>query len=78
MIETDAPYLTPHPHRGKRNEPGYVVLVAEKLAGLTGATVAEVAERTSRTALAFFGLQERTQIESIETQITADFDMGSS
>ncbi len=62
LIETDAPYLTPHPQRGKRNEPGYVALVAEKLAELSGASVAEVAERTSRTALEFFGLQERAQI----------------
>jgi TatD DNase family protein len=58
LVETDAPYLTPHPHRGKRNEPGYVALVAEKLAALTGVSVANVAQRTSRTAQAFFGLQE--------------------
>ena len=56
LIETDAPYLTPHPHRGKRNEPGYVALVAQKLAELTGASVAEIAQRTSQTAQAFLGL----------------------
>ncbi len=56
LIETDAPYLTPHPHRGKRNEPGYVALVAEKLAALTGVSVAEIAQRTSQTAQEFFGL----------------------
>ena len=58
LIETDAPYLTPHPYRGKRNEPGYVALVAEKLAELTGASVAETARRTSALALEFFGLTE--------------------
>jgi len=63
LIETDAPYLTPHPHRGKRNEPGYVALVAQKLAELTGVSVAAVAHRTSRTAQEFFGLQERAQIK---------------
>ncbi len=32
LVETDAPFLTPHPHRGERNEPAYVVFVAEKIA----------------------------------------------
>lgn len=58
LIETDAPYLTPHPYRGKRNEPGYVALVAEKMAQLTDASVAETARRTSALALEFFGLTE--------------------
>lgn len=58
LIETDAPYLTPHPYRGKRNEPGYVALVAEKVAQLTDASVAETARRTSALALEFFGLTE--------------------
>ncbi len=58
LIETDAPYLTPHPYRGKRNEPGDVALVAEKVAELTGALVVDVAQRTSALALEFFGLTE--------------------
>ena len=58
LIETDAPYLTPHPYRGKRNEPGYVALVAEKVAQLTATSLADVAQRTSALALAFFGLTE--------------------
>jgi len=56
LIETDAPYLTPHPYRGKRNEPGYVALVAQKIAGLTGVPVAEIAQCTSQTAQEFFGI----------------------
>ncbi len=56
LIETDAPYLTPHPYRGKRNEPGYVALVAEKVAGLLGETPAEIARQTSARSIAFFGL----------------------
>jgi TatD DNase family protein len=36
LIETDCPYLAPHPYRGKRNEPGYVKLVAEQIAEIKG------------------------------------------
>lgn len=46
LIETDCPYLTPHPYRGKRNEPAYVKLVAEKIAEIKGITWEEVAEQT--------------------------------
>ena len=56
LLETDAPYLTPHPYRGQRNEPAHVRLVAEKLAELWNLTVAQVAELTSTTARAFFRL----------------------
>lgn len=55
MIETDAPYLTPHPYRGQRNEPAHVVLVAEALARLHGRSLAEVAAQTTETAAQFFG-----------------------
>lgn len=54
LIETDAPYLTPHPYRGKRNEPAYVTLVAEEIARLKGISVEEVAEATTNNALNFF------------------------
>lgn len=56
MIETDAPYLAPHPYRGKRNEPSYVPLVAEEIARLKGISVEEVAERTTQNAEQFFKL----------------------
>ncbi len=46
LVETDAPFLAPPPHRGKRNEPAFVVEVARKLAALRGLTLAEVAHAT--------------------------------
>lgn len=55
VIETDSPYLAPHPHRGKRNEPAYVALVAERIAALMGMDLASVAEATSHNAEALFG-----------------------
>ena len=42
VVETDAPYLTPHPYRGKRNEPAYLSLVVEKLAEIYGISVTEI------------------------------------
>jgi len=42
LVETDAPFLAPPPHRGKRNEPAFVVEVARKLAALRGTTIEEV------------------------------------
>lgn len=57
FIETDGPYLTPMPHRGKRNEPAYVRFVAEKIAQIKGISVDEVADQTCRNALKFFKIQ---------------------
>ena len=54
LTETDSPYLTPHPHRGKRNEPAMVVLVAEKIAALKGIGVEEVGEAATRNLRAVF------------------------
>lgn len=58
MIETDAPYLAPHPYRGKRNEPSYVPLVAEEIARQKELTVDEVARVTTSNAIKFFKLDE--------------------
>ena len=54
MIETDAPYLTPVPHRGKANRPAYVRHVAEALAALKGESLERVAEVTSANFLRLF------------------------
>ena len=54
LIETDAPYLTPHPNRGKRNEPLYVSLVAKKIAELKEITYQEVCEQTMKNACKLF------------------------
>ncbi len=54
LIETDAPYLTPHPHRGERNEPYYTVFVASKMAELLGLTVEEIEFLTTKNAKNLF------------------------
>ena len=56
MIETDAPYLTPMPHRGKPNEPAYLRHTAEFCAGVFGVSYDELAERTTATAKRFYGI----------------------
>lgn len=57
LIETDAPYLTPHPYRGKRNEPAYVKLVAEEIAMIKGISLAEVAKATTDNAKRLFRIE---------------------
>lgn len=56
MIETDGPYLAPVPHRGKRNEPAFVVEVAKAIADIKGLILEEIDRETTRNAVAFFGL----------------------
>ena len=57
MIETDAPYLAPVPFRGKRNDSGYVHLVAEKIAQIKGVTAEEVAQATWDNGKRFFNIK---------------------
>lgn len=57
LIETDAPYLAPHPYRGKRNEPAYVRLVAEEIARLREMDLEELAQITTKNALQFFRIK---------------------
>ena len=54
MVETDSPYLTPKPFRGKQNMPAYVLHVAEKIAQLKGISLEEVAESTTKAAYSLF------------------------
>jgi TatD DNase family protein len=56
LLETDAPYLAPHPHRGQRNEPAYVPLIAQALAGLYHVSIEEIGVQTSMTVLDCFGI----------------------
>ena len=56
VLETDSPYLTPFPHRGKRNESGYITLVAQKLAEIKNISIEEVAEITTVNAIEVFGV----------------------
>lgn len=56
LLETDSPYLTPVPHRGKRNESSYVVHIAEKIAQIKGCTLEHVAEVTTANAFEMFEL----------------------
>lgn len=54
LIETDCPYLAPIPHRGKRNEPAYVALVAEEIARIKGLSVADIDRATTENAERLF------------------------
>lgn len=55
VLETDAPYLAPMPHRGKRNEPDYILKVAEKIAEIKKISVEEVAAVTTQNSIDVFG-----------------------
>jgi len=56
ILETDAPYLSPTPHRGKRNEPAYLKLVAERLAEIKGISLKEVSRITSENTQELYSL----------------------
>lgn len=58
LIETDSPYLTPPPYRGRRNEPAYVRYVAEEIARLRGLDVEYVTSQTTANGLQVFGIAE--------------------
>jgi TatD DNase family protein len=55
LLETDSPYLAPHPHRGGRNEPAFIPVIAAKLSEITGRPMAEIGEVTSRNTVHLFG-----------------------
>lgn len=58
LVETDAPYLTPIPYRGKRNTPAYIPYIVERLATVRGITTDEMAQASTRNALRLFNLPD--------------------
>ncbi|WP_297376498.1 TatD family hydrolase [uncultured Helcococcus sp.] len=58
FLETDAPYLTPVPHRGKRNEPKYTHFVAERLAKMRVEDLSYIKEETNKNTMKFFGIED--------------------
>lgn len=57
LLETDAPYLAPHPFRGKRNESSYVTLIAEAAAEIKQLSLAEIAKQTTENAVRLFNIK---------------------
>ena len=56
LLETDAPYLAPTPYRGKRNEPSYLIEVAQKLSDIHESSLETMAEKTTENAVKLFNL----------------------
>ncbi len=54
VLETDAPYLAPHPHRGKRNKSSYLVIIAEKIAQIYNLPIEKIAQQTTKNARSVF------------------------
>ncbi|MCB9547233.1 MAG: TatD family hydrolase [Myxococcales bacterium] len=64
LIETDAPFLAPVPHRGKRNEPSFVVHTAQEVAALRGETFEAVAAQTRANTIQLFGLPDPQSVQA--------------
>lgn len=56
LIETDAPYLTPHPHRGERNEPSFTTFIADKMSELSSVSRLEMEQLTAQNSAKLFGI----------------------
>ena len=56
LVETDSPYLTPHPHRGERNEPSYTHLVAQKMSQLSNLSIEQISNTTTTNAKNLFNI----------------------
>jgi TatD DNase family protein len=57
MLETDSPFLAPHPFRGKRNEPAFLIYIAQKVAEIKNMDLEEISEKTTENAIKFFNLK---------------------
>jgi TatD DNase family protein len=73
LVETDSPYLSPHPFRGQTNEPARVALTAQRIAELRGSTLPELATATSANARRLFGLPQPGSAESSTAQRQGSF-----
>ncbi|HEX8039642.1 MAG TPA: TatD family hydrolase [Chryseosolibacter sp.] len=62
VLETDSPYLAPVPHRGKRNEPAYIPIIAQKVSEIMGITLEELQGQTTKNALALFKIHPVTSL----------------
>lgn len=62
LVETDGPFLTPSPHRGERNEPGYIPLIVDRLAALKGMTNEEMGRITTENAERLFDLAQNQSV----------------
>lgn len=69
LIETDCPYLAPEPHRGKRNEPAFVVETAKRIAEIKGLSFDDAARITTLNAKELFAIGEKTEAAKIAYQI---------
>jgi TatD DNase family protein len=65
LLETDAPFMTPVPYRGQRNEPSYVILVAEKIAEIFNINLDDVARMTNYNAYNLFGIGEKGKLRFV-------------
>jgi TatD DNase family protein len=59
LLETDAPFIAPDPHRGKRNEPAYIPLIAQRIATIKNLSLETVAEITTAQTMKLFGVNEK-------------------
>jgi TatD DNase family protein len=65
VIETDSPYLAPHPYRGKRNEPAHVAVIAKELSRIHHCDYSQIAQTTTQNALRLFGWHNGTDADSL-------------
>lgn len=68
LLETDCPFLTPEPFRGRRNEPAYVRYTAEAVARLRGSTIEEIATQTTANALQLFNIQPQSSDNASQSE----------
>jgi TatD DNase family protein len=66
LVETDAPYLAPEPHRGKKNEPAFTAITAQKLAEIKGVSLAEITEITTNNFMKLFAKAKAAHEQNLQ------------